>query len=342
MNTCKYCNFTGDPEKFTRPNGSVCKKCFNKHRREQRKNNHDQIIKQEEDYRKKNRERINKQSKKYRENNIERIDKHRRERLEENQDQINKQHRENRKKNRNKINEQERDYRKKNRGRINKQRRENRKNNREETNKKQREYRENNRERINEQARKRFQENSEHKRQLRKENYYRNHERELERNRIASRKRGILPWTEIKSLRFGLYIEQTIARTFGSVAEPHNNPDIDFVCPQGYKIQVKVSSMRYSYGKYPNWAFDINKNKIADYFILVAVNNSEDIDKENFKPLHIWMMKGYLLNRKSGTGISPSRISKWNKYSIMEEYENKFVTCCNTIKKKKDDYHERI
>lgn len=262
MNICKYCNFTGEPEEFRRSRGKVCKECYNKQRRERRKNNHEQIIKQEGDYRKKNQERINKQAKEFRENNP------------------------------GKITEYGKKYRNNNCEEINKREKERRDENREEFNKRERER-------------------------------YRN-------NRV---KHGVLPWTEIKHLRLGLYIEQTIARMFGSVAEPYGTPNIDFICPQGYKIQVKVASVTYT-RNYPNWNFKIKKNKIADYFILVAVNNTDDIDKEDFKPLHIWIMEGNILNDKVTTSISPSTVSKWDEYSIKERYKNKFINCCKIIKKK--------
>ena len=262
MNTCKHCGFTGESEEFRRPKGKVCKECYNKCRRERRKNNHKQIIKQEGDYRKKNRKRINKQAKEFRENNP------------------------------GKFIEYGRKYRNKNREEINKCEKERRDENREEFNK-----------------------------------------RERERYRNNRAKHGILPWTEVKSLRLGLYIEQTIARVFGSVAEPYGTPDIDFICPQGYKIQVKVSSLGKN--EYPNWNFGIKKNKVADYFVLVAVNNIDDIDKENFKPAHMWMMEGDVLNDKTGTSVSPSTISKWDEYSIKKGYKNKFINCCKVMKKDK-------
>ena len=123
---------------------------------------------------------------------------------------------------------------------------------------------------------------------------------------------------------------------FGSVAEVTNNPGVDFICPNGYKIQVKAASTTYNRGN-PQWSFRIKNNKTVDYFILVAVNHIEDIDKEDFKPEHIWMMKGNVLNRKAGTSITPSRISKWNKYSIIKEYENKFVACCTMMKRNKPE-----
>ena len=200
-----------------------------------------------------------------------------------------------------------------------------RKKNRERINKDERDYRKKNRERINKKKR---------------NNYKKNHKVFIKRERIRRRKNGMLPWSQVKHLRLGLYIEQAIARMFGSVAEVTNNPGVDFICPNGYKMQVKTSSLSKS--KYPSWYFNINENKIVDYFILVAVNHIDDIDKENFKHVHIWIMKGNVLNYKTGVSISPSRVYKWNEYSIMKEYENKFINCCNVIKKIRIDNYERI
>ena len=182
-------------------------------------------------------------------------------------------------------------------------------NNKENINKERNKTYQNNKENINKERRKRRQDDQE-KFRNREGNYrQRNRERIREQARIRRRKKGIPPWSEIKSLRLGLYIERTIASMFGVPTEPHNTPDIDFICPNGYKMQVKTASVTYGRGN-PRWSFGINKNKIADHFILVAVNNIDDIDKEDFKPEHIWMMKGNILNMQSGTSITPSRISK--------------------------------
>ena len=164
--------------------------------------------------------------------------------------------------------------------------------------------------------------------QLNKEEICKQQRKRYENNR---EKYGHLPWTEIKNLRLGLYIEKVIASLFGVPTETFGTPDIDFTCPNGYKIQVKTASITYSRGN-PRWSFKLKKNKVADYFILVAVNNVNDINKRNFKPTHIWLMEGHLLNYKTGTSISLSRISKWDKYSIMEEYESRFTDCCAKIK----------
>ena len=219
-----------------------------------------------------------------------------------------------------KVKKQQKKYQQSNKDVISEQKKEHYKNNRDEIRKRQKEDYENHREQ-----------------RLKKQNkYYRdNRERICEQATTKRRKNGILPWTEIKHLRLGLYVEQVVASMFGSVTESLGNPDVDFICPQGYKIQVKVSSKRFIQNKSPSWGFNIKKNKIADHFILVAVNNIDDIDKEDFKPLYIWLMEGCLLNHKAKTSIALPRLHKWDKYSIMEEYENKFITCCDAIKENK-------
>lgn len=331
MNICTHCGFTGEPEEFTRPTGGVCKDCYNKRRRERRKNNHEKIIKQEQEHRENNREKTNEYMRNYREKNHEKVNKQRSEYLKKNREKINKQRRKNRKKNREELNKKGREYREKNREELNKRRCENRENNREEFNRKAREYYENNKERINKNNKERYYKNDEYNRQRRKIYYHKNRKKMLEINRKSRRKRGILPWTEIKKLRFGLYIEKAVASMFGSIAEEYNNRFIDFVCPQGYKMQVKASSMIHS-RSYPCWAFHINKNTVVDYFILVAVNNADDIDKEDFKPVQIWMMEGNVVNNKDVVRIYPNKLSKWDEYSILDKYGNKLTQCCTTIK----------
>lgn len=220
------------------------------------------------------------------------------------------------------------------RAQISKYKKKYRKNNCEKISKDLKYYYQKNKERLKARSRKHGRKNRE-KIIKNKKVYYRNNREEInKKDTIKRRKNGSLPWTEIKSLRLGLYIEQAIAAMFGVPTEQYGNPGVDFICPNRYKIQVKTASITYSHDN-PRWTFKIKKNKIVDYFILVAVNNTEDIDKEDFKPTHIWMMKGNILNKQSGTSVTPSRVSKWNKYSIIEKYENRFIKCCTTIKENK-------
>ena len=247
------------------------------------------------------------QGKKYYQDNRENLLSKNKEWRKENCEQIAEHNKEYYKINKEEINGKNKKYYEDNCERINKQTKEYRRNNRELIVERKKKYREDNKEKIAEHS---------------KEQYEKNRERN-----------GILHWSQIKHLCLGLYVEKAIAGMFGVPTEQHGNPKVDFICPNGYKIQVKTSSIRYNRGA-SSWIFHIDRNKIADYFILVAVNNIDDINKEDFEPAHIWMIKGKVINKQAGASVTPSRVSKWDEYSIMEEYENKFINCCNTIKKR--------
>ncbi len=89
-----------------------------------------------------------------------------------------------------------------------------------------------------------------------------------------------------KNARFlGVYIaESGISKIFEeSQRMKYYNPGYDIICPKGYKIDVKATSLNY----YNIFNFSIDKNMIADYFVMVAFNNIIEL-----KPLHIWIIKG--------------------------------------------------
>lgn len=102
-----------------------------------------------------------------------------------------------------------------------------------------------------------------------------------------------------------------------------NNHGYDFICGKGYKIDVKSGCLREDQNN--RWLFHINKNIIADYFMCLAFDNRED-----FNPLHIWLIPGNILNYKTTVTISQSTLKKWNMY---EQSIDKVVSCCNTIRK---------
>ncbi len=70
----------------------------------------------------------------------------------------------------------------------------------------------------------------------------------------------------------GVHIaERLLKHIYKNVEQmPYGNPGYDFICDKGYKIDVKSSCVRKSWGGF--WGFHIFKNTIADYFIFVAVN----------------------------------------------------------------------
>ena len=67
----------------------------------------------------------------------------------------------------------------------------------------------------------------------------------------------------------GVYVaERVLKNVFKNVEQmPNGNPGFDFLCGQGYKIDVKCSCLWYRNIGTPRWGFKIRKNKIADYFL---------------------------------------------------------------------------
>ena len=64
---------------------------------------------------------------------------------------------------------------------------------------------------------------------------------------------------------------------------PITNPGYDVVCEKDKKIDVKCSCL----DNYNRWNFNIRKNKIADYFLMIAFDN-----RENLNVIHIWLVNG--------------------------------------------------
>ena len=126
------------------------------------------------------------------------------------------------------------------------------------------------------------------------------------------------------TLFLGVHVaEQVLSKVFKNVIRmPLQNPGYDFVCNKGKKIDVK-SSCTHASGS--NWAFDIRKNKIADMFLLLAFNNRDDL-----KPLHIWLVPADLINHIQNAGISESTLLKWDEYKLDID---KVTACCDSMKR---------
>lgn len=89
-----------------------------------------------------------------------------------------------------------------------------------------------------------------------------------------------------KDTRFlGVYIaENAVARLFkGSQKMPHYNVGYDIICPKGHRIDVKATILN----RYNLFSFHINRNMVADYFVLIGFNNIIEL-----KPLYLWIIKG--------------------------------------------------
>ena len=82
--------------------------------------------------------------------------------------------------------------------------------------------------------------------------------------------------------------ERVLEATFENVERmPYGNPGFDFICGAGYKIDVKSSCRRYQKNGSSSWAFGIDKNCDADYFLCIAFDN-----REHLNPEHLWLIGG--------------------------------------------------
>ena len=71
--------------------------------------------------------------------------------------------------------------------------------------------------------------------------------------------------------------EQVLSKIFKGVEiMPYCYKGYDFKCNNGFLIDSKSSCV--SKGKYNNWQFHINKNKIPDYFLCLAFDNRKDLN----------------------------------------------------------------
>lgn len=144
----------------------------------------------------------------------------------------------------------------------------------------------------------------------------------------SSKKQGNVPMGERRDCPafLGIHVaERVLSHVFKNVKRtPYNNKGFDFICNRGMKIDVKSSCTRMLHNRSNLWQFCIANNEIADYFILIAFDNREDIT-----PLHIWMMPGNGVNHLSTLSISESTIHKWDEYRLDI---NKVVACCDAMK----------
>lgn len=121
----------------------------------------------------------------------------------------------------------------------------------------------------------------------------------------------------------GIFItEQILAKIFKNVKKmPQGHVGYDFICGQGYMVDSKSAATGDKRGF---WLFNIEWNKIADYFILVAFNNRKDLKIE-----HIWLIPGKDVNDHKSIQISKVTIARWSKY---EQPIDKAILCCNKMK----------
>ncbi len=125
-------------------------------------------------------------------------------------------------------------------------------------------------------------------------------------------------------LFLGVHVaERVLSNVFQNVERMiPNNPGYDFICNKGYKIDVK-SSCRSTIR--PNtWKFGINNNKIADYFLLLAFNNIDELIPE-----HFWLIPSSIINDKNTISFSERTLYKWEQY---ERPIEPITKCCNVLR----------
>ncbi len=144
----------------------------------------------------------------------------------------------------------------------------------------------------------------------------------------------------------GIYItERILSYVFESATQmPFGNKGFDWLCPKGLKIDVKSACLG-KHGNTPAWRFGINKNKIADYFLLLAFDNRTDLN-----PMHIWLIKGTdicdgykrnFINEKSSLEIynTKNSINRYKKYELDDKIE-RVIKCYDKFKN--DEFKNQI
>jgi len=152
------------------------------------------------------------------------------------------------------------------------------------------------------------------------------------------------PMSENKdcALYLGVHIaERILPLIFDNVKKmSNNNIGYDYICNNDYKIDVKSSVSHEYKGHTKKWTFHIHKNKITDYFLMIAFDNRIDLNI-----MHIWLVRGnniieklnnynykcdnYTLNNKYAIDISGGKnsLKRWKKYEITDKLEEIQKVC---------------
>lgn len=136
------------------------------------------------------------------------------------------------------------------------------------------------------------------------------------------------------SLWLGVVIaEKVLSKVFKNVERMStNNPGYDFICNKGFKVDVKSACLDDE----NIWEFRIKRNKIADYFLLLAFNNREDLEPE-----HLWLIKGTdkvkkkIINEIASIVIrnNPLSMYEYEDYELTDKLE-KVKDCCDKLREK--------
>ena len=113
---------------------------------------------------------------------------------------------------------------------------------------------------------------------------------------------------------FGVYIgENYVSKTFEDpIMMQYGNKGFDWICKNGKKIQHQARCLRYDRNQ---WTYNIFYNNIADYFILSAWDNREDLE-----PLYVWIYHKDDMIR-IGHGTKKDKFWKRDTFTITNEYK---------------------
>jgi hypothetical protein len=146
--------------------------------------------------------------------------------------------------------------------------------------------------------------------------------------RAHAYKKGGRPMSENKECAsyLGCHVaERVLSKTFKDVeVMRHGNPGYDFICNKGKKIDVKASCIRVNRNALEHWAFGINRNGIADYFLCIAFDN-----RKNLNPLHMWLLPADKINNICYATIRDENIDKWDNYRLCLD---EVIEQCDAIK----------
>jgi hypothetical protein len=158
---------------------------------------------------------------------------------------------------------------------------------------------------------------------------------EAQRRLFLLHERGICrPHSEAKehSMYLGIHLGLQIAEKYYPNAmrsrcfSGQGYPGYDLACKDGHRIEVHCSCRRKNkressmvYGS-DYWAFSIKKNKVPDYFFLIAFNT-----RDNPLVEHVWLIPAIAINMKTHFGISESKLEKWHAYELSSGKANAFM-----------------
>jgi hypothetical protein len=107
-----------------------------------------------------------------------------------------------------------------------------------------------------------------------------------------------------------------------AVHMPRTHCPYDFECPKGYKIDVKTSCINKS----GNWFFNIFKDDVPDYYLLVAFD-----DRTNLNVLRVWWVPGDVIGHLVHVSIRPGCKSE-DKFEEYRNYDGTLAKCCIAMK----------